>query len=48
MDSIIKDKLQEIEKNHAVKILYACEWGSRAVAHQNQINVLFNDRRLKL
>jgi len=30
MDSIIKDKLQEIEKNHAVKILYACESGSRA------------------
>jgi uncharacterized protein len=30
MDQIIKEMLQEIESNHNVKILYACESGSRA------------------
>lgn len=30
MDSIIKDKLKEMEQTYNVKILYACESGSRA------------------
>ncbi len=30
MDSIIKDKLKEMEQAYNVKILYACESGSRA------------------
>lgn len=30
MEKYIKDKLKEIEKSHGIKILFACETGSRA------------------
>lgn len=30
METVIKNKLEEIEREHKIKILYACETGSRA------------------